>query len=350
MELKYEVEGVETRLRKFDEELYGAFVGEEALYRSPTVSTDIQCEMIARTTGSERTVLCQLAAVDSEMELIRAERMAALSCGVSHLALHTEPLHHLPLNKRLVEVSLNDFRAIVLQKGYEALAQYSIWLADDMDGAIFGFVPEATEEFAVERRFKDFIHEARSQLVMIVLDRIACALESGEGIEKERELILLRQELREQLERQLPLLIELEKTVGALLEEHPELTGFMEGAQVLRLLLEGMAAPPDREPMGWSRKILLFQLLDLKLSCQTVLNSVPGGNRASVAFALRLAVLQHARTMSFRELLAKILDGPAFLRPVFQENLVRFNEWQPQKMEQPFPGSQLNPDFMFFID
>jgi len=138
-----------------------------------------------------RVSCCQLAQMDSEEYEIRRQHRTVNKLNGDHLEkvhychmlLPTEPLYYTSLSKRLVEVSMIDLRTVTKEITFEALSVYTYWFSLDLEKIIPSLAYSNTEEYELEKRLKDFCHEARSKILRSIKSDINVCLREIDKIE-----------------------------------------------------------------------------------------------------------------------------------------------------------------------
>ncbi|MCB1111127.1 MAG: hypothetical protein H7A37_07595 [Chlamydiales bacterium] len=277
-------------------------------------------KMIApeKRSGEWRIVSSQLAMPDQEWGLITAQQRQLLSFNLEsdipvrcvHINIATEHFFFQSLEVRLPETSLRDLNLIARQENVEALATYCYWMSEEMEKTIRQFVQTDTFKYELEWRMKDFDHEARSAILKAVRTKIFDLLQKLGEAEKrigtnqkereeihremitiEKELIILKEELRQALEAQIELLIEVERSINRIVINYPELRPLAQAVSMLKTLLQSAIADKQIVELSWAGRMIVIQLLNDHLGAISVINCDTGLERTHMAYALRLAVV-----------------------------------------------------------
>lgn len=313
--------GEENPLRQ----VLGVFLNERSLFRSETVTTQphavqfsglgqYSARLFDQPERSLRLVALQFAMIDLESDLISKEHnfVTHLNRGkveavtYTHLFLQSDYLFYTPLDKRIFSISTHDLQSLARQLSFEGLTTYAYWLSEEIKELIPTFNYSATEEYELEMRLNDYIHEAESQVLLAVKKEIVTTLVSGEGLYKkigegeltpkeketfvslEKKLIYLRQELKNHLDLILKQLYEVQLSIEKIAITHPELEQLYFSTVLLKTMILLWQEPFQK----WAKKVIVNHLLDQQLNVTTVLNSTDADGRSSIAFAARYAMMR----------------------------------------------------------
>jgi hypothetical protein len=259
-----------------------------------------------------RCTCCQMGVIDLEADLIMNQHLYVVKLNngktdpvsFAHIFLPTEPLYYTPLRKRLFSTSLNDLETISHEVSYEGIATYAYWLSEEVDKVVPTFNYSATEEYELEKRLKDFIHQARSEVLKTVktdiikilrqLDKLMGGIqgrtikeaESEQLIDMEKKLIHAREELKGYTDSILGHLHEVQVAIEKIAVAHPELEQLYYSTILLKRMMQLWNLPFKK----WAQKNLVHSMLDHQLNVITFFNSYQNDNRSLFSFAVRYAL------------------------------------------------------------
>lgn len=260
-----------------------------------------------------RCTCCQLGVIDREADLIMNQHLHVMKLNkgqvdpvpFAHLFLPTEPLYYKPLRERVFGTSLNDLELISQQVSNEGLATYAYWLSEEYEKMIPTFNYSATEEYELEMRLNNYIHQARSEVLKSVkadiihtlqqMDKLMAQIqgkpisekESQQLIEFEKQLIHAREELKQYIDTIINQLYNVQVAIEKIAVTHPEL----EQLYYATVTLKSMMLQWDRPFSNWSQKSLIHSVMDQQLGVITLFNSYQNDNRSLFSFAVRYALL-----------------------------------------------------------
>ncbi len=260
-----------------------------------------------------RCTCCQMGIIDREADLIMNQHLHIVKLNkghadpvpFAHLFLPTETLYYTPLRERVFSTSLHDLELISQQVSHEGLVTYAYWLSEEYQRIIPSFNYSATEEYELEKRLNDYIHQARSGVLKSVKSDIVSTLqkmdelmaviqgkpisdtENQQLLELEKQLIYTREELKRYMENIIKQLYNVQVAIEKIAVTHPEL----EQLYYSTLILKSMILQWDRPFSNWSQKSLVHSIMDQQLGVITLFNSYRNDNRSLFSFAVRYALL-----------------------------------------------------------
>lgn len=219
------------------------------------------------------------------------------------------------------------FKHLSKIQNMEGWSSYCIYLNEELERVLRTFLPTMIDEYQLEARFKDFRHEVKSVLLQDAKrELIEASLKwnaAGHDPDKFEELktagkkLLAAQEhLYECMKLQDKVLDEVDRGIGKIEKNHPELTGIKRKVHLLRLLLHHELI---QESVPLPAALFLHQLLNLWFQVTTVVCGGDGLGRISWELAVRQALVQTAMLYPHSDLLDLFLNWQAR-----QEELNRF--------------------------
>jgi hypothetical protein len=274
-----------------------------------------------------RAVSLQLAMPDTEWDEIsfqdyRFKEFSSkidVTLSVAHLNHPTESLFLSSDETPRSLLSLKTIHKLSKQRNWEGWLYYSDWLDSEMNEIFKKFIPDAAEEFQLEAFLKDFTHEIHSSFLCEYRQECVSAMmklgdlaqekfpSSPEGLVLEKHFIKMCLELKTALISQCEILRNIERGIKRIEHFHPELIPLKNSVTLLLALLEPQVDLSNKGEPSWTKQLLLFGLLDKNLGVTTCLNSHLGLQRTSLAFAIRISLLQLLKLYPYEEVLSLVL-------------------------------------------
>lgn len=220
-------------------------------------------------------------------------------------------------------------------------------LYDKMLEKVFArFSYDATDEYTLENYLKLFHHEVHSYYLKDTLESLRnaeaarCVPEGSftykQQVSQEKELLLLRSDLRRMAKAHYDNLYEIVRLVKAVEHKHPELIPLKSVGELLLLAMGDEVDPLLERRPSWSSKQMALQLLNDQLGIVSAVNSGQGQGRTHIAFSIRLALLQMQQSIAFPSVWEMALHWDneeatptqqsvrQKFRQLFYENLIHF--------------------------
>lgn len=255
-----------------------------------------------------RIAVMQAALAETEWDHVLLAHASMMQGGdiYAHTLISTEPLFGKPIADSTPNYLLKMFAKLVAQFNGEAWTKYSDWVGEEITGMLSHFHPEDLEEYQLQARLEDFLHEIRSTILSDLRNRMRQAvseeyaiLEKGDDAalrEKEKVIIFCREKIKDLLDAQKELLLLIYEGVGKIESMHPELVPIKHTA----LLLAQLMTPG----LSWSRRVLALQLLDQQLEAVSVVSGPLNDGRVAIVIAIRAALAE----MSHRHPAGQVIE------------------------------------------
>lgn len=180
---------------------------------------------------------------------------------------------------------------LILQFNTEAWSIYCKWASEEMENRLRDFKPEDSEEYQLQARLEDFLHEVRSQFLFDLEQALISAMRSQDAatdeesfFEMEKAVASCRYQLQEFLATQANLLGLIVEGISIIQEMHPELDHLQMTCKILHRLMT--------RKLDWWQQLLLLHLLDQQLGVIPIINCQGDEERAHVVLAYRLALAE----------------------------------------------------------
>lgn len=209
-----------------------------------------------------------------------------------HINLSTEALYGRSITESISNYLLKMCSKLVLQFNHEAWATYCDWIGEEIVMTLARFQPEDSEEYQLQARLEDFLHEIRSTLLrdqrqmlqQVIRGEYAILQKNdNESLKQiEKEIILCRDNILNLLSAQRELLLSVHRGIEKIETLHPELIPL----KMTALLMERLMT----QELGWSKTVLICQLLDQQLQVVSAVTGSADDGRAGIVYAIRRAI------------------------------------------------------------
>lgn len=275
--------------------------------------------------GKKRWVALQLAMPDVEWPIITSEHFFLSGTWLPHLVMTAPRLSPFRKEEMRNDLQWKTINKFVQQINCEGWLFYSEWMDDEMDNALSKFFKDATEQFEVEARLKDFHHEITSFLLKDYRSNCAkLVMQLGLGangdtqsqqkdFELEIEIVRMHFAILRNLAIQRDVLLQIEASINKIVGMHPELIPLGQAVHLLATLI----GPPGQ----WVQTLIYLGLLNHLLGVNVYLHCESGYDRTNLGFAVLLALKDLLRRYSVDELIlfAEHYREPSHISHQFRE-------------------------------
>lgn len=247
-----------------------------------------------------RISVMQLSLVENEWTDVLRQHSALIAdqskCPgtIAHISLPTEPLYGKPIAETVPDYLIKLFSKLLLQFNGEAWTAYCQWVGEEIAEVLATFKPEDSEEYQLQARLEDFLHEIRSTILrdlmlplqQAVVDEYPLIVSGDEGAlrKKEKIVIACRAKIRDLLDVQQELLLLISEGVAKIDSLHPELEPLKITVDLMRTLIA--------KETSWSARLLAAQLLDQQLGVVSVITGEKDSGRLHAIFSIRAALAE----------------------------------------------------------
>jgi hypothetical protein len=301
----------------------GALTNHHPLIRSPRIISEerrnaliMLAENMMKHIGSYplRVSCLQLDELSSDWNFIQQQHRTIITndCLTAHLCFPTRPLYFKYDAASQAEFLQKALKKLQNQFNAQAWQIYCQWMAEEINPILAAFQPEDSEEYQLQARLEDFIHEVYSGLMNDLKVEIAALLDDQEDafLKKNQEFLRTVEthlaECRERLVRlmqmQANLLLDIYEGIGKIEDLHAELIPLKQKAFILHKLMADQLELSG-EKLSWGQQLLLLQWLDQKLHVVSAVNDELSKERIPLVFAIRLALAELSKDHSEEKIL-----------------------------------------------
>jgi len=187
---------------------------------------------------------------------------------------------------------------------------YCHWIADTIKECLDKFQFDDLEEYRLQARLEDFLHEIDSILLKNTQKNIDAALLQEENLspkedadkifELEKAVVAERGKMQARLIVLWKLLKEILQEIDKIEEKHHELHLLKISCYLLHTLIGHHVSEENK--IKWPQFVLFLQLLDQQLSVISAVRNEAADSRSSIIFAIRLALAELSQNVSIDEL------------------------------------------------
>lgn len=343
------VDGVVTRDEEEAFDWLGVELGEEMLLMGPPLSSsdkieEVEALLSCSQRGGGRCSCTRYLSIDREGGDLMREQLLLYdlafreekSWSVSHLVIHSERLGDLSLRKRLYSRSLHDLEMLACQHNYDGILRYGCWFGECIVKLLPTLKYSATEEYTLEMRLDETLRHLQSPLIdavqediyrqIVAIEGVYANFSAGEPsrveqdrlIDLEKELIYLREELKEYCFSLRIHLVNIYESIQAIAKLHPELLRFFTITRLMIKLIDLCNLPFHK----WGAKNLLLALLDRELGLSSLLTSGVRGEGVLFGFALRASMSAHYSHESLEDLAEVVLHWDRYCQLLHRHTLL----------------------------
>lgn len=239
--------------------------------------------------------------------LVQAAKQAAWA----HLSFPTESTRLLTEPEKISEFDVKVADKLMHLLNVEAWATYCDWIGTEVKACLMRFLPDALDEYQLQARFDDFLHELNSTILIDIRKNLADILleqsqveESGDKsklLTLEKMVVSSREKLKTLIVVQWHILNDIVEGITKIEKAHPELHHLKLSAYLLSKLMGPQLPVPNIPKLSWPQRLLLHQLLDQQLQVLSVVNGGEVGC-ADMVFRVRAELCQLSRQHSIDSL------------------------------------------------
>jgi len=234
---------------------------------------------------------------------IDALRVNSAAFTVAHLSFPSAPLYYVPDPDMQSRFSQKNILELKINFNAEAWATYAQWMGEEIRSTTKAFQPDALDKYTLQAHLDDFLHEMDSPIFQGLLKEIKKILLAGEEpviqkdrsrlFELEKQLVQLREELRELLLIQSTILGQIADGIRRIEKDNPELHSLKQSSMLLNLLMNN-GASEGHPILNWGQQLLMLQLLNWNLNVVEIISGNVQGLQQIVNIPLALAWFQGA--------------------------------------------------------
>ena len=256
----------------------------------------------------------------------------------------------------------------------EAWLDYCSWYSELLEKAFSHFVFDAIDEYTLEGQIKNFQKEVKSLFLVRSRKRLEelqsemCSAVSRtyqDQQKAEKEMCFMRNDMQGMLLAHYEALDTIVKTIPIVEKAHYaslKITGM-----ILAALLGDEVMAPGASNYRWGTNQMLLQLLEDEFGVISAVNGAKGRERTTIAFALRLAVLQLKQQYPLEDVVDFVLHSEETVKMAnkgvqsqnrllamlkkFRSNFIQNLERLPfTPFKEPRPeNSKENPEVLFYL-
>lgn len=228
-----------------------------------------------------------------------------------HMSTPLDPIYSETAQRDKIAREERDLVRLPKLLNAEAWIDYCAFFNVDVEKAAYSLPFSAVDAYTLERYLKDFTHEVYSTLLPRMRKRVS-EIQKKIGTQETRaeisyrtlvvlqkELILAREDLLRQVEAHYNVLLNMIKYIKVIEEVHPELIDL----KIKAIILSQLLSEED-----CCKQQMLIQLFNDQYGLISAINSEEGFERASLAFSIRLTIIQMRQCYPLSDLLDVIAD------------------------------------------
>lgn len=252
--------------------------------------------------------------------LAAAAREAKLDFNVVHMALPTERIfERIDIAPRTTHQKKNVDK-LARELNWCGWVQYAFWISEEMEVLLQKFGVDASTTYQIEALCRDFIHEARSVLLVkslkdlqdlslqyadMLIKRAAYSKETGRPadvnqlnqkiLEMEKDLFRASMPLKNSLHRILEIVLKIEAEAVRKDRIREEYIPIRRMVLLYRKILQSQIEPaetPQQARTAWAQQAMLRVLLDDELMVVSAVNSLHGVEKCHLTYSTYVATLE----------------------------------------------------------